>query len=281
MTIEELPTIREIIRQFGLTPKKSLGQNYILDLNITQKIARAAGDLTNCTVIEIGPGPGALTRALLLEGAEQIIAIEKDSSSCQALTSLVEAANGKLQVLNADALQLDYARIALPPKKVVANLPYNISTQLLMHWLDQPAGLFSLTLMFQKEVAERLTAQPGTSSYGRLSVLTQFCGEAKIAFVLPPSVFYPPPAVYSAVVHLTFHPSQPFPCSWQSLKHVTRYAFAQRRKMLRSTLKPAFKNVEQLLQSLGIEPTLRAENLTLTQFCQLAKAYEETTASCE
>jgi 16S rRNA (adenine1518-N6/adenine1519-N6)-dimethyltransferase len=274
LTVEELPSIREVINHFGLAARKSLGQNFILDLNITRKIARTAGDLTGATIIEVGPGPGALTRALLLEGASKIIAIEKDERCFKALEPLVQAANGRLDVINADALNVDYQKIAPGPKKIVSNLPYNISTLLLLRWLDQPEDVVSLTLMFQKEVAERLIAKPDTTAYGRLSVLTQFRCEAQIAFFLSPQVFVPAPAVQSAVVHFDFCKASLYECGWKELKAVTRFAFAQRRKMLRSTLKPAFRDVALALGILGIDPALRAEVLTLEQFAMLAKVFE-------
>jgi len=273
--IEDLPPIREVIRQYELMAKKSLGQNFIFDLNITQKIARTAGDLQKCTVIEVGPGPGAFTRAILMEGALELIAIEMDPRCLKALEPLVDAAQGRLKLINQDALSVHYQHLTPHPMKIVANLPYNISTQLLMHWLDKPSGMISLTLMFQKEVAQRLVAQPNSSAYGRLSVLTQFRGKVIIAFTLPPSVFTPAPKVDSAVMHLVLHPNPLHTCSWDALKQITRYAFSQRRKMLRSTLKPAFKHVESTLEELGIEPTLRAENLSVDQFCRLAKAFQE------
>lgn len=276
MTIEDLPPIKEVIRQYGLAAKKSLGQNFICDLNVTRKIARIAGDLTQHSIVEIGPGPGALTRALLFENAQKVIAIEKDSRCLAALRSLEEAAQGRLVLLEADAMEVNLSDVVSSRFKIVANLPYNLSTQLLMQWLDDHRGITSLTLMFQKEVAERLVAQPGSKSYGRLSVLTQFCGEAKIKLILPPEIFTPAPAIYSAVVHINFYETPPYPCDWHVLKQITREAFSQRRKMLRSTLKPLFDSVEDVLLPLGIAPTLRAESLTIEQFCLLAQAYDQT-----
>jgi 16S rRNA (adenine1518-N6/adenine1519-N6)-dimethyltransferase len=275
LTIEDLPPIRDIIRQFELNAKKSLGQNFICDLNVTRKIAKNAGDLSQSTVIEIGPGPGSLTRALLLENAARVIAIEKDKRCLAALESLKAAAAGRLVIIEADAMEIDIHEIASGPVKIVSNLPYNISTQLLMQWLDKPQDIASLTLMFQKEVADRLVAQPGSKDYGRLSVLTQFRGDAQIRMILAPTVFTPAPSINSALVRLDLYASPPYPCDWQALKLVTREAFAQRRKMLRSTLKSIFNPVEPVLESRGINPTLRAENLTLEQFCLLAQAYHK------
>jgi 16S rRNA (adenine1518-N6/adenine1519-N6)-dimethyltransferase len=275
LTIEDLPPIRDIINQYGLAAKKSLGQNFICDLNITRKIAKIAGDLTDYTIIEIGPGPGSLTRALLLENAKRVIAIEKDKRCLAALKSLEEAAKGRLVLLEADAMDVKLQEIAPHPFKIVANLPYNLSTQLLMHWLDEHEGVVSLTLMFQKEVANRLVAQPGSKDYGRLSVLTQFCGDAQIKLVLPPDIFTPSPSVYSALVQINLYAPPRHLCNWDVLKIITRAAFAQRRKMLRSTLKPIFHSVEDVLAPLGINPTLRAENLSIEQFCMLADAYEK------
>lgn len=242
---------------------------------MTRKIARIAGDLTQCTIVEIGPGPGSLTRALLLEGAKHVIAIEKDRRCLAALNSLEEAAQGKLVLLEADAMDVNLQEVAPQPFKIVANLPYNLSTQLLIRWLDDHRGLMSLTLMFQKEVADRLVSQPGSKDYGRLSVLTQICGDAQIKLVLPPETFTPSPSVHSALVQINFYDSPRYPCDWHALKKVTREAFSQRRKMLRSTLKPIFQSVEDVLIPLGINPTLRAENLTIEQFSLLAKAYEQ------
>ena len=222
------PPLREIIAQHGLSARKGLGQHFLLDLNLTRRIARAAGDLTGVTVIEVGPGPGGLTRALLETSAHRVVAVERDERCVTALAELVEAAAGRLQVVAGDALAVDLSTLADVPRAVVANLPYNIATPLLLGWLRQFDRFQSLTLMFQKEVAERLTAAPGTKSYGRLSVITQWRAEARTLFTLPARAFTPPPKVDSAVVRLTPRP-QPEAASWPILERVTAAAFGQRR----------------------------------------------------
>ena len=268
-----LPPLREVIATFGLAPKKSLGQNFLLDLNITQKIARAAGNLKDVTVLEVGPGPGGLTRALLLEGADKLIALEKDDKCISALEPLVAAAGGRLKVIPQDALEFDYGAVE-GFKKIVANLPYNISTELLMGWLDHPQNIKGMTLMFQKEVAQRLTAVPHTKAYGRLSILTQARFDATIAFILPPSVFTPAPKIDSAVVQF-----QPRPLldekRWDGLKILTRHAFAQRRKTLHNQFK-ALKDIGfVILERAGIDPQRRAETLNLDEFLKMVDIYLE------
>lgn len=274
VAVTSFPSIRSVIEKFGLWPKKELGQNFLSDLNITDKIVRIAGSLKDVTVLEVGPGPGALTRSLLMSDAQEIVVIEKDPRCVQALQELLPAAQGRLRIIEGDALQLSMAELGSKPIKIIANLPYHISTQLLMHWLDHPQQLESLTLMFQREVAERLVAKPSSDAYGRLSLLTQFRCQASIGFELPPTVFFPAPKVWSAVAHLQFHQQPPYSCDWDALKLVTRHAFAQRRKMLRTTLKPVFESVSTILAQEGIPETARAETLTLEQFCRLTSLYE-------
>ena len=270
--INQLPPLRDVIKTHDLRAQKSLGQNFLLDLNITQKIARVAGDLTSCPVIEIGPGPGGLTRALLLQGAPQVIAIEYDLRAMDALQPLVAAAEGRLQVIHADALQTDLKSLTNASQvKVVANLPYNIATMLLLKWLDDFTFFKSLTLMFQREVAERIVAQPDTAAYGRLSVIVQWYMQGQIAFNLSKDVFVPAPKVTSSVLHLRPR-LQPFAnVDKRSLEKLLQAAFGQRRKMLRTTLKSVFEDPEDVLQSCAIDPTRRAETLTLDEWAMLIK----------
>jgi 16S rRNA (adenine1518-N6/adenine1519-N6)-dimethyltransferase len=267
-----LPRLREVIARHGIAAKKNLGQNFILDLNLTRRIARAAGALGATTVVEIGPGPGGLTRALLAEGARHVVAIERDRRCLAALAALAAAYPGRLDVVAGDALALDPAALAEPPRRIVANLPYNIATALLLRWLDRIGDYESLTLMFQREVALRLVARPRTPAYGRLSVLVQWLAEPKILFDVPPSAYVPPPKVTSSVVRLTPRAAPLAPADKATLERVTAAAFGQRRKMLRSSLKPLGVPVEPLLAVAGIAPTARAEELSVAQFCALARA---------
>jgi len=269
-----LPPLREIIARHGIAARKSLGQNFILDLNLTRRIARAAGPLDRAIVIEIGPGPGGLTRALLEEGAARIVAIERDPRCLAALAELASRHPGRLELVAGDALALDPVTLTEPPRKIVANLPYNIATALLLRWLDRIADYQSLTLMFQREVAERLVAAPRTPAYGRLSVIVQWLTEPRILFDLPPRAFVPPPRVTSSVVLLTPRPRPLAPASKPILERVTAAAFGQRRKMLRSSLKTLGVPVEPLLAQTAIAPTARAEELSVAQFCALARALE-------
>jgi len=264
--IDALPPLREVIATHNLSARKSLGQNFLLDLNLTAKIARVAGDLTGSDVLEVGPGPGGLTRGLLAEGARRVLAIEKDTRCLAALSDIAEAYPGRLDVINADALDLDATQHLTAPIKVVANLPYNVGTELLIRWLTPPAWppfWQSLTLMFQREVAERIVAQPGSKAYGRLA--------AKIALSLPPEAFTPPPKVSSAVVHLTALSQPRFEADQKVLEHVVAKAFNQRRKMLRAALKGLAPDIEDRLIAAGIKPTDRAETVGLEQFCALAR----------
>jgi len=275
--IDSLPPLRQVIADHGLSARKSLGQNFLLDLNLTAKIARQAGDLTGCDVLEIGPGPGGLTRGLLSEGARRVLAIEKDTRCLPALEQIATAYPGRLEVLNADALEIDPLDHLTPPIKVAANLPYNVGTELLIRWLtppDWPPFWQSLTLMFQREVAERIVAQPGSKAYGRLAILSQWRADAQIVMHLPPGAFTPPPKVSSAVVHLTALPEPRFPADPKILERVVARAFNQRRKMLRAALKGMAPDIEDRLLSAGIQPTDRAETIHLEQFCALARSFE-------
>ncbi|GGE44764.1 16S rRNA (adenine(1518)-N(6)/adenine(1519)-N(6))-dimethyltransferase RsmA [Actibacterium pelagium] len=273
-TIDGLPPLREVIATHELAAKKSLGQNFLLDLNLTAKIARQAGDLSECDVLEIGPGPGGLTRGLLAEGARRVLAIEKDQRCLSALAEVEAAYPGRLKVINGDALEVDPLEHLTAPVRVVANLPYNVGTELLVRWLTPdswPPFWDSLTLMFQKEVAERIVAKPGSKAYGRLAILAQWRAEAKIVMTLPPEAFTPPPKIHSAVVHLKRREKPAFEADAKILSRVVAAAFNQRRKMLRASLKGQAPDIEDRLRAAGIEPTLRAENVSLEGFCALAR----------
>ncbi|OOY25139.1 16S rRNA (adenine(1518)-N(6)/adenine(1519)-N(6))-dimethyltransferase [Thioclava sediminum] len=273
-TIDGLPPLREVLQTHDLVAKKSLGQNFLLDLNLTAKIARSAGDLTGSDVLEVGPGPGGLTRGLLAEGARKVLAIEKDTRCLPALAEIAEAYPGRLEVINGDALQIDPLAHLTPPIKIAANLPYNVGTELLVRWLtpkDWPPFWESLTLMFQREVAERIVAKPGSKHYGRLAILAQWRAEAKIVMSLPPEAFTPAPKVHSAVVHLRALPEPRYPADAATLSRVVAAGFNQRRKMLRASLKGVAPDIEAKLEQAGIAPTERAERVTLEQFCRLAR----------
>lgn len=273
--IDGLPPLREVIRANDLVAKKQLGQNFLLDLNLTARIARAAGDLSQCDVLEVGPGPGGLTRGLLAEGARHVLAVEKDSRCLPALEDISTAYPGRLTILNDDALDVDAMAHMKPPVRVVANLPYNVGTELLIRWLtpDQwPPFWQSLTLMFQKEVAERIVAQPGSKSYGRLAILAQWRADTRIVLTLPPEAFVPAPKVHSAVVHLTRLDEPRYPADGRILSRITAMAFNQRRKMLRASLRGLAPDIEDRLKAAGITPTQRAEEIGLEKFCALARA---------
>jgi 16S rRNA (adenine1518-N6/adenine1519-N6)-dimethyltransferase len=265
-----LPPLREVIAAAGLDARKSLGQHFLLDLNLTARIAREAGDLAGRHVIEIGPGPGGLTRALLATAAADVTAIELDPRAIAALGPLADAHPGRLRLVAGDALGLDLAALVPAPRAIVANLPYNVGTPLLVRWLGQAEAFESMTLMFQQEVAERITAAPGTEAYGRLAVLAGFVAEARIVMRIPPAAFTPPPKVWSAVVRIVPYADQPTPALFRALERVTAAAFGQRRKMLRSALRP-LGNAEGLLAAAGIEPTRRAETLSGAEFAALAR----------
>lgn len=278
MSTDGLPPLRAVIERHGLQAKKALGQNFLLDLNLTGKVARTAGDLTGATVIEVGPGPGGLTRALLSQGAARVIAIERDERCLAALAEVSDHYPGRLEIIAGDALKTDFAALAEgahggnAPVRIVANLPYNIGTELLIRWLtvaEWPPFYASMTLMFQREVAERIVARPGSDAYGRLGVLAGWRTEAKIAFDVPPQAFTPPPKVVSSVVHLVPR-ANPLPAEVKKLGRVTEAAFGQRRKMLRQSVKSL--GGEALLTRAGIDPTRRAETLSVEEFVRLTNA---------
>ncbi|MGV0819322.1 16S rRNA (adenine(1518)-N(6)/adenine(1519)-N(6))-dimethyltransferase RsmA [Martelella sp. AMO21009] len=270
--IDDLPPLREVLAAHELDAKKALGQNFLLDLNLTQKIARTAGDLSGAHVIEVGPGPGGLTRAILSLGAEKLTVIERDERCLPALEEIASHYPGRLEIISGDALKTDFAALAGDrPVRIISNLPYNVGTQLLVNWLlprAWPPYWQSLTLMFQKEVAQRIVAKAGDNHYGRLGVLSGWRTEARIAFDVPPQAFTPPPKVTSSVVHLTPR-AEPIPVAAAALERVTQAAFGQRRKMLRQSLKSL--GGEALLAKAGIDPTRRAETLSIAEFCALAE----------
>jgi 16S rRNA (adenine1518-N6/adenine1519-N6)-dimethyltransferase len=273
--LDDLPPLRTVINDHGLVARKSLGQNFLLDLNLTAKIARQAGDLRQMDVLEIGPGPGGLTRGLLAEGARRVLAIEKDRRCLPALAEIAAAYPGRLEVIEGDALRIDPLAHLTPPIAICANLPYNVGTELLVRWLtppDWPPFWTTLTLMFQREVAERIIATPGSKAYGRLALLVQWRAEARIVLSLPPEAFTPPPKVSSAVVHLSALPEPRFPADAAVLERLVAAAFNQRRKMLRAALRGLHPDIESLLTSVGIPPTERAEQVSLEAFCALARA---------
>ena len=275
--IDDLPPLREVIAEHGLDARKSLGQNFLLDLNLTSRIARSAGDLSNCTVVEVGPGPGGLTRALLAAGAKKVVAIEKDSRCLPALAQISAHYGGKLEVIEGDALAYNPAELADGPIKIVANLPYNVGTQLLLGWLttaEWPPFWESLTLMFQKEVGQRIVAQTGDKHYGRLGVLSNWRCHTDILFDLNPKAFTPPPKVTSAVVQL--HPREvPLECPLKALERITAAAFGQRRKMLRASLKSLKPDAEARIEAAGLKPTARAEEIDVAGFVALAHAFDK------
>lgn len=273
--IDPLPPLRQVIAEHGLSARKSLGQNFLLDLNLTAKIARVAGDLSQADILEVGPGPGGLTRGLLAEGARHVLAVEKDGRCIPALHDIAAAYPDRLTVIEGDALALDPLQHLTPPIRIVANLPYNVGTELLVRWLTPdiwPPVWQSLTLMFQREVAERIVALPGSKAYGRLALLASWRSEARIAMRLPPEAFTPAPKVASAVVHLSALPQPRFPADARVLERVVAKAFNQRRKMLRAALKGFAPGIEDHLKTAGIEPTDRAETVSLEQFCALAQS---------
>ncbi|MDB5735906.1 MAG: rRNA ((1518)-N(6)/adenine(1519)-N(6))-dimethyltransferase [Alphaproteobacteria bacterium] len=273
---DKLPPLRDVIAAYDLAPRKSLGQNFLFDLNLTRKIARAAGANEGGTFYEVGPGPGGLTRALLAEGADRIIAVERDARCLPALAEIAAAWPGRLDVISDDALALDEAAILPRGVRIAANLPYNVGTAILIKWLtvpDWPPVWASLTLMFQKEVAQRLVAQPSTEHYGRLSVLAQWRCTAKILFDVNRGAFVPPPNVTSSIVRLEPRNEPLAPCRLSDLEKITAASFGQRRKMLRQSLKPL--GGETLIARAGIDPTARPEDLTIPQFAALARALVE------
>ena len=275
--IDNLPPLRDVIATHGIAAKKSLGQNFLLDLNLTAKIARLAGDISTSDILEVGPGPGGLTRGLLAEGARRVLAIEKDERCMSALAEIEAAYPGQLKVLNADALEVDPLQHLSSPIKIAANLPYNVGTELLVRWLTPdvwPPFWQSLTLMFQREVAQRIVAQPGTKAYGRLAILAQWRSDPKIVLDLPPEAFTPAPKVSSAVVHLAALSKPRFEADAKILNRIVAAGFNQRRKMLRSALKNLAPDIEDRLISVGIKPTERAEQVPLEGFCALARTFD-------
>lgn len=272
MFLSDLPPLRDTIARHKIRSKKSLGQNFLLDLNLTYKIARTAGSLEGRVVLEIGAGPGGLTRALLAEGAEHVIAVERDENCLSALEELAACAQGRLTVVAADALALDEYGLSPRPNCIIANLPYNISIPLLFKWLDRLDLFQVMTLMFQREVAQRIVAQPGNKTYGRLSVMVQWLCMVKILFDIPPRAFLPAPKVTSTVLSIRPRLFPSAPAKKENLEMVVAATFRQRRKMLRGSLKQITSQPESLLQAANLDPTLRAEMLTVAQFCALAQA---------
>jgi 16S rRNA (adenine1518-N6/adenine1519-N6)-dimethyltransferase len=271
--LDSLPPLREVIARFGLGARKSLGQHFLLDLNLTRRIARAAGDLSQATVIEVGPGPGGLTRAILAEGAARVIAIERDRRCIEALQALVAASQGRLSVLEEDATKVDAAALGAPPRYILANLPYNISTVLLIAWLRQAEAFAGMTLMFQKEVADRIVAKPGSKTYGRLSVMANWRCDVRVLFNLPARAFTPPPKVASSVVQFQPLAAPRYPATWDAMETVAAAAFGQRRKMLRGALRTLKVDTDRLLAETGIDPEARAETLPVEAFAALARTY--------
>ncbi|MFL2769878.1 MAG: 16S rRNA (adenine(1518)-N(6)/adenine(1519)-N(6))-dimethyltransferase RsmA [Rhodospirillaceae bacterium] len=269
-----MPPLRDIIQKYGLTARKGLGQHFIHDLNLTARIAHTAGDINNGTVIEVGPGPGGLTRALLQTGAH-VIAIEKDGRCIDALSEIMEVFPGQLEIIQEDALKIDTCSLGNMPRRVISNLPYNIGTELVLRWLDRPDAFTSLTVMVQKEVAARLAAEPGSRTYGRLSVFAGWRWRIKLAFDVNPQAFTPPPSVDSTVVHMTPLNDPIAMVDANLLAQVTAAAFGQRRKMLRSSLK-SIGDASALCTTAGLDPTWRAEQVPVSGFCALARALEQT-----
>ncbi|MBF0130253.1 MAG: 16S rRNA (adenine(1518)-N(6)/adenine(1519)-N(6))-dimethyltransferase RsmA [Alphaproteobacteria bacterium] len=267
-----LPPLRDVIARHDLAARRSLGQHFLLDLNLTGRIARAAGDLSTGTTIEIGPGPGGLTRALLDAGA-QVVAVERDARCIAALAEVSRSYPGRLRVIEADALAVDLDSLGPAPRRVVANLPYNISTVLLLKWLRRIGDVSDMVLMFQKEVVDRLTASPGSRDYGRLGVIVGWLCETRTQFDVHPRAFTPPPKVMSTVVRLTPRPEPLAPASFPTMERVTAAAFGQRRKMLRSSLR-ALGDAQALCAAAGLPPTARAEEIDVPGFCALARAVD-------
>lgn len=280
---DNLPPLRDVIREHGLAAKKTLGQNFLLDLNLTRRIARIAAPLDKATIYEVGPGPGGLTRALLMEGATRVVAVERDPRCIMALDDIRTAYPDRLTIINGDALAIDERALfagTQAPVRVVANLPYNVGTALLTRWLTTepwPPWFASLTLMFQREVADRIVAEPGSRTYGRLSVLAQVRCHARIAMTVPARAFVPPPKVTSAVVHLVPFEPAPGQPAMTTIAKITAAAFGQRRKMLRASLKSVIQDTEGFLTGLGLSPTARAETLSVNDFVRMARAYEQLT----
>lgn len=272
--IGALPPLRETIADHGLDARKRFGQHFLLDLNLTRRIARSAAPLDEGTIIEVGPGPGGLTRALLMEGARHVIAIEVDTRAVGALRQLQAASAARLEIIEGDALTMDPAALGSPTRRIVANLPYNVATALLIRWLHAADAIADMVLMFQKEVVDRLVAPPRTKDYGRLSVLVQHVCEVHKLFEVGPSAFVPPPKIMSAVVRLTPRPPDRRLSDLRPLEKVTAAAFGQRRKMLRGALQGLFGDPVAVLEGLGLSPTARAEELPVGDFVRLAKVLD-------
>lgn len=265
--LNALPPLRDVIQRFGLDAKRRLGQHFLLDANLTGRIVRTAGPLAGVNVIEVGPGPGGLTRSLLASNAATVVAIEKDPRCVVALQELATVFPDRLTIVEADALEIDCRTLAPPPRAIIANLPYNVGTPLLLNWLREAGDYAGFTLMFQKEVAARLTALPGTADYGRLSIITRWRTEPHYQFTIDPRAFTPPPRVTSAVVTLVPRATPLAPATWEALEKVTAAAFGQRRKMLRSSLRALGIDPSEA----AIDPTRRAEELSVEEFCALAR----------
>jgi 16S rRNA (adenine1518-N6/adenine1519-N6)-dimethyltransferase len=277
-TNDGLPPVAETVRKYGLDARKSLGQHFLFDLNLTRRIARNGGDLATGTTIEVGPGPGGLTRALLMEGATRVIAIERDARTLPALAEIAAAYPGKLEIFEGDALAVDAAALGAAPRRIIANLPYNAGTHMLLGWLARPDAFERIVIMLQKEVVERICAEPGGKDYGRLAVAAQWRWQARPLFDVSPSAFVPPPAVMSAVVEIVPRAKPLAEADAKALERVVAAAFGQRRKMLRQSLK-SIGDAARMLETAGIDPTRRAETLSVEEFCALARAYAATTAS--
>ncbi len=275
---DALPPLREVIARYGLGTRRSLGQHFLLDLNLTGRIARAAGELSRGTTIEIGPGPGGLTRALLAQGATRLIVIERDERCLPALAEIAQAYPGRLEVIAGDALDIDAGRLGEGPRRIVANLPYNVATPLLLAWLATPECFERLVLMFQREVVERLIARPRSKDYGRLSIATQWRWQARRLFDIPPRAFTPPPKVTSSLAELIPRPSPLASADPALMERVAAAAFGQRRKMLRQSLRSAAPDPAGLLAAAGIAETRRAEELSIEEFAALARALGQTKA---
>jgi len=276
--VTELPPLREVIARHGLAARRALGQHFLLDANLTRRIVRAAGTLSERHVVEVGPGPGGLTRALLDSNAATVTVIELDRRAVAAMGELAADTGPRLHVIAGDALAMDITSLVPAPRQIVANLPYNVATPLLIGWLRQAQAFERLTLMFQQEVAERICAAPGTAAYGRLSILAQWVCSADLLLRIPPSAFVPPPKVYSAVVGLVPHAEQPAPTLFAAMERLTATAFGQRRKMLRAALRPI--GGEALLQEAGIAVDRRAETLSVTEFDRLVRLMPMTDSGC-
>jgi 16S rRNA (adenine1518-N6/adenine1519-N6)-dimethyltransferase len=270
--INKLPSTRQLIKQYAVKPNRRLGQNFLLDEDIPEKVLSVCGNLAAQNVLEIGPGVGSLTRELIASQAEKVIAVELDSGFMPILQQLREFSAGKLDIIIGDALKLKLSSLGISPIRIIANLPYNIGTQLILNWLSELSLISKITVMLQSEVAKRLAATPGSKNYGSLSVLVQWLCEIEENFDVPPEYFMPPPKVTSTVVTLTPRPQPLFDCRRENLEKVLRYAFNQRRKMLKSSLKPLSLDIQSLLEQLAIDPNLRPEQLSIERFCQIARA---------